>query len=134
MTILILKELLQILKEDSEISSVISGQSYTLSEALALNDRENYNNTEWMNGVLSNFSTYLGITLDELKDKEAVYGLLTLTDLMMTSAEQAEAIDELNTVMSDLTASAGQMSDVLTNIISKYPQLMEFMNSNFRVE
>lgn len=119
------------LKTDTTYGGVVSGQSYTLSEALKLkktsaNGLLNQSNID----ILQNFASALHVSINELNAFEDKYGTLTLKDFLMTATESIEKLKDIGSLMSDIANTNKSWAETQKNIISNYPELVQYMNDS----
>lgn len=111
---------------DDEISAVLSGQAYTLSEALKL--RERLGNTKQVQKILESFAASLGTTVDQLEAVESKYGSLTLADTYLSTTELANEISKYTGLLDSITTGAGNVSAWMNEIINQFPDLIAYMS------
>lgn len=111
---------------DEEINAVLSGQSYTLEEALELRDK--FPNSYQAQKILSNFATALGVTVDKLDTVVDKVGKLTLAEDLMSTTELHAKIDEYNNLLSSVASGGGEVSNWMETIIKQFPDLIYYMN------
>lgn len=118
--------LLEALRENPLIESVISGGAYTLSEAL-----ERYNNKPndpYEKQRVQNFATALGVTTEELGGLEGRYGMLRLSELLNSTAENITSLNEYHSLLSSIADRSKSTSEWMSQIIAKYPDLLAYMS------
>ncbi len=106
---------------DEEINAVLSGESYTLEQALALTDSIEKQR------ILKNFADSLNVTVDDLILIQDKFSKLTLADTYSSVEDLDSKITNLASTMSSAAESAGQMSSWVRNLISQFPQLTVYM-------
>lgn len=111
---------------DDEISAVLSGQAYTLSEALKL--REKLGNTKQVQRILESFSASLGTTVDQLEKVEDKYGSLTLAETYLSTTELATELSKYTGLLDSITTSSGNVSAWMNEIINQFPELIAYMS------
>lgn len=123
-------------QNDEEITSILSGQAYTLFELL-----EKANKTVDSNGrtILSKdqeidierklqaFATSLGITVDELVDAADKFGSLTLGDTYKSAQELSETLSGYTSLLESINNGAGDTSSWMNTIINQFPELIAYM-------
>ena len=102
-----------ILKQDEEIKSILSGESYTLSEFFTEYQRTGNNNNQFNASILKNFSNALGTTITDqnfswYKDR---YSNLKLSELYMSTDDMREQIGSLTSLTDAITSNGGNISE-----------------------
>lgn len=106
---------------DEEINSVLSGSSRTLNEVLSMKDSKEKND------LLKNFATALNVPADSLKSLSDVFGSITYAEAIMSTSDLSDEIDNYDSLISDITSGAGDVSGWMQTIISDYPELIAYM-------
>lgn len=106
---------------DEEINSVLSGSSRTLNEVLSMKDSKEKND------LLKNFATALNVPVDSLKSLSDVFGSITYAEAIMSTSDLSDEIDNYDSLISDITSGAGDVSGWMQTIISDYPELIAYM-------
>jgi len=112
---------------DDEINAVLTGGSYSLQEALNL--RARYKDSKTVRRILENFSSALGVTVDELENVTDQFGMLTVSDLLGSTTDIHTKISGFADLMSSITNGAGDISTWMETIISQYPSLIQYMGN-----
>lgn len=106
---------------DEEITAVLSGDAYTLKEALAM--PEGYTATK----VLTAFSNALGVTENQLQGLIGKFGDLKLAEVSASTENLTKAINGYGDLIGSITSGSGSVSTWMENIISQYPDLIQYM-------
>ena len=106
---------------DEEINSVLSGSSRTLNEVLSMKDSKEKND------LLKNFATALNVPVDSLKSLSDVFGSITYAEAIMSTSDLSDEIDNYDSLISDITSGAGDVSGWMQTIVSDYPELIAYM-------
>ena len=116
------------LKNDDTFSGVITGQSYTLTEALGLkrvtNGIVNQSNID----ILQNFASALHVSIDELGALQDKFGDLTLTDFLLTATEAIEKLQNIASLMNDIANTNKSWAETTSSIITNYPSLVQYLD------
>lgn len=111
---------------DEEINAVLSGEAYTLQEALDL--RETYGKESiYVQRMLDSFANSLGVTVDELDNVIEKFGVLTLAESMMSTDEIMAKVDGYSNLMSAIVTGAGSVSSWMQTITTQFPELIAYM-------
>ncbi len=117
------------LKSSDTFSGVITGQSYTLTEALGL---KKVNAKGFINqsniDILQNFASALHVSIDELGTLQDKFGDLTLTDFLMTATEAIEKLQDISSLMSDIANTNKSWAETTNSIITNYPSLVQYLD------
>ena len=108
----------KVIKSNEKLYGLWTGQSYTLSEALKLQDVE----------VLQQFATALGVTIDSLDELENRFGTVKLGDILGGLSTTREQIDNLTKLFTSLSSSTGLTAENLETIINTYPELIPYLS------
>lgn len=99
----------KILKQDEEISAILSGKGYTLSEFAG-----SYNaNDQFDREKLKLFAEALKIPVSSLNNSHNLsrYGMLDLSEMYMSTDELGDKISSLSSLTSSITSSGGNISE-----------------------
>lgn len=111
---------------DEEINAVLSGEAYTLQEALDL--RETYGKESiYVQRMLDSFANSLGVTVKELDNVIEKFGVLTLAESMMSTDEIMAKVDGYSNLMSAIVTGAGSVSSWMQTITTQFPELIAYM-------
>lgn len=121
---------------DEEINAVLSGEAYTLQEALNL--REVYKGADGKEAIqvqklLRAFSNSLGVSVDELDKIAGKFGKLTLAETMMSTEDIMSKVDGYANLMSSVASGAGQVSSWMQTIINQFPELTAYMGDTSKL-
>lgn len=111
---------------DEEITSVLSGESYTLNEALKLRDKFGPNDP-YITRLLRSFADALNVSIDDLDSISSKYGELTYAENLLSTTELREKTDEFGSLVGEIVSGAGETSKWMDSIIQKYPELIAYM-------
>lgn len=118
--------------QDEEIAAVLSGEAYTLNEALK---RFGGSAEKLEAQQLKNFAYALGVAIDEtdkleesLTIKAKRFGELTLGEINKTTSEQIELSKSYTDVMELMMNSETSWLEVTQKIITEFPTLIEYMD------
>lgn len=106
---------------DEEINSVLSGSSRTLNEVLSMKDSKEKND------LLKNFATALNVPANRLASLSDTFGSITYAEAIMSTSDLSDEIDNYDSLISDITSGAGDVSGWMQTIISDYPELIAYM-------
>ena len=117
---------------DEEINAVLSGDAYSLQEALNL--RQVYGDESiQVQKLLRAFSDSLGVSVDELDDVIDKFGKLTLAETMMSTEDIMAKVDGYANLMSAVATGAGQMSSWMQTITNQFPELIAYMGDTSKL-
>jgi hypothetical protein len=112
------------LKSNENLYGIVSGQSYTLQEALGLpTGLESQARTK--NKILNEFAAAIGTTREQLDQFTAEYGNLTLGDFLSTPADLRTKLSDYSKYLGEIASSVGLTQESLENIIDKYPEFIK---------
>lgn len=113
------------------VNAVLSGETYTLNEALKLQGQYQGTgsaNERWVNGILENFATSLGVSVKDLGNYSNIYGALTLAETYLQTSEFTEKIQGYTDLISNIADGAGDVSGWMNTIVSQFPELIKYMS------
>ena len=110
---------------DSEIGAVLSGEAYTLNEALDLKNK--FPNSIYVDRLLQNFASSLNTTVEGLGDLSTALGSLTLAETYMSTMELSDKIGSYDSLLESIATGAGKTSEWMTTIINQFPDLIAYM-------
>lgn len=117
---------------DEEINAVLSGEAYSLQEALNL--RQVYGDESiQVQKLLRAFSNSLGVSVDELDEVVDKFGKLTLAETMMSTEDIMSKVDGYANLMSAVASGAGQVSSWMQTIINQFPELTAYMGDTSKL-
>ena len=108
----------KIIKSNEKLYGLWTGQAYTLSEALQLQDVE----------VLEQFSQALGVTIDSLDELEERFGTVKLGDILGGVTDIRSSFEEYTNLFQSLASSSGLTAENLEKIINTYPDLIPYLS------
>ena len=117
------------LKSYSTIYGVITGQSYTLSEALGLPTGTEAQQ-ETRQETLESFADALGVTVNELDTLKDKYGDTTLGDILATPEELRTELSSYADILGQIASSTGITKETIEKIISDYPELIQYLGDS----
>ena len=113
------------------VNAVLSGETYTLNEALKLQGQYQGTgsaNERWVNGILENFATSLGVSVKDLGNYSNIYGALTLAETYLQTSEFTDKIQGYTDLISNIAEGAGDVSGWMNTIVSQFPELIKYMS------
>lgn len=116
----------QIMSENEDVESVLSGEAYTLNEAL---DKLGSNTDQFSRATMQDFARAMRVARKELGDYSELVGELTLAELMMTTTELEEEFDSLYGVLGKVSDGTQSVTKWMTDIVAHYPDLINYMSS-----
>lgn len=117
---------------DEEINAVLSGEAYSLQEALNL--RQVYGDESiQVQKLLRAFSNSLGVSVDALDEVVDKFGKLTLAETMMSTEDIMSKVDGYANLMSSVASGAGQVSSWMQTIINQFPELTAYMGDTSKL-
>jgi len=117
------------LKTDAEISSVLTGEKMTLSEAVYKFIPNNEITTDRFNlSILENFANALGVSVAQLSDYTDKFGTLTLSELLMGTLELNEEMKTYDSLIDSITSGSSSVSSWMSTIIKQFPELTAYMS------
>lgn len=102
------------MKADDQMQEMLAGQTLTLQEAFS------QKNTT----LLEQFSTALGVSIEQLGKFKETLGTLTLGDLLAGMGETREKMSSYNTLLADFFSTGTISPENLENIIASFPDLI----------
>lgn len=102
------------MKADDQMQEMLAGQTLTLQEAFS---QENTT-------LLEQFSTALGVSIEQLGKFKETLGTLTLGDLLAGMGETREKMSSYNTLLTDFFSTGTISPENLENIIASFPDLI----------
>lgn len=118
-------------QDNEKINAVLSGESFTLNEALRLSRNPVYasgENQRWINAILQNFANSLGLSVSDLSNQAGSYGKLTLADTYIQASEIGNTIKNYTDLMGSIASGSGDVSAWMTTIINQFPDLIQYMD------
>lgn len=117
---------------DEEINAVLSGEAYSLQEALNL--RQVYGDESiQVQKLLHAFSNSLGISVDALDEVVDKFGKLTLAETMMSTEDIMSKVDGYANLMSAVASGTGEMSSWMQTILNQFPELTAYMGDTSKL-
>lgn len=113
---------------DEEINAVLSGEAYTLEEALNLRNKYGADSIQ-VQKILRNFADSLNLTTDQLDGVLDKYGKLTLAETYLSTQDLSTKVGEMAELMGSVTEGSGQISSWMEKIISQFPELTYYMGN-----
>lgn len=110
------------LMSDNEIAAVLSGQSYTLSEALKLDRSSGYNLD-----ILENFANAIHVSVDELDGLADSFGQLTLQELLSSVEDLNNQLNSTLDLIQKINDPTVSINDWMGTLISSYPELIKYI-------
>lgn len=110
------------LMSDNEIAAVLSGQSYTLSEALKLDRSSGYNLD-----ILENFANAIHVSVDELDGLADSFGELTLQELLSSVEDLNNQLNSTLDLIQKINDPTVSINDWMGTLISSYPELIKYI-------
>lgn len=102
------------MKADDQMQEMLAGQTLTLQEAFS---QENTT-------LLEQFSTALGVSIEQLGKFKETLGTLTLGDLLAGMGETRKKMSSYNTLLTDFFSTGTISPENLENIIASFPDLI----------
>ena len=103
-----------IMKSDDQMQEMLAGQTLTLQEAFS---QEN-------TALLEQFSTALGVSIEQLGKFKQTLGALTLGDLLAGMGETREKMSSYNTLLTDFFSTGTISPENLETLIANFPDLI----------
>ena len=120
------------LQGDEEINAVLSGEAYSLQEALNL--RKVYGDESiQIQKYLRAFADSLGVSVDALDEVVDKFGKLTLAETMMSADDIMAKVDGYANLMSAVASGAGQASSWMQTILNQFPELTAYMGDTSKL-
>jgi len=113
---------------DEGFEKVLSGKAYTLSETLRQDAAD-----EYVQRRLQNFANALGVSVDELASMESSQGMLKLSEILQSTTEDVTSIEEYGSLMSEIADSTKSATKWMSELVSKYPELIAYMSDTPRL-
>ena len=113
---------------DEEINAVLSGEAFTLEEALKLRNKYGADSIQ-VQKILRSFADSLNLTTDQLDGVLDKYGKLTLAETYLSTQDLATKTEEMANLMSSVANGAGEISGWMETIINQFPDLVYYMGN-----
>jgi len=111
---------------DEEINAVLSGEAFSLEEALKLRNKYGADSIQ-VQKLLRAFADSLNLTTDQLDDVVEDFGKLKLSDTYLSTSAISEKVSNFANLMSSVADGAGQASSWMETIITQFPELIYYM-------
>ncbi len=123
------------LKGNDVLRGIVTGQTYTLSEALKLPKTNAAGQTNFANlEILENFANALHVSVEELAKLEEKFGKLTLNDFLLSATEAIEKLQTVGSLMSEIANASKAWAETTNTIINNFPQLIPYMSDSVELQ
>lgn len=111
--------------DNPALSAIFSGEAWTLNEVL---DELGGKNDQFSREKLRNFATAIHTSIEGLENYRDALGTLTYADLMADTGELEKKFNDLGGILNTVADSTQSVSEWMTTITTKYPDLMQYMS------
>lgn len=112
--------ILKALKSNEDIYGVVTGQSYTLADALGMSSGPTKTET------LLNFANALHVSVDELESLGSAFGRFTLGDLTSSAEELSSKFASIQSSVLNIANGTQSWASTLQGVIKSYPDLIGY--------
>lgn len=113
----------QLTTYDKKFEEFLNGGIYTLSETLA-QDR----NDSTVKERLKNFANAFGVSVEELDELAKSQGMLKLSEALQSTQDSLQSVEDYGSLMSSITDATKSATQWMSEIVSKYPELIAYMS------
>lgn len=111
---------------DDEINAVLGGKAYNLNEVLKL--RQKLGDQRWINEIIESFASALNVPVELLEQMQDRYGELTLNEMMMSTADISDTIEQYSSLLGEVASGTGDVSAWMATVIGQFPELIAYMS------
>lgn len=117
--------ILKALKSNEDIYGVVTGQSYTLADALGMSSGPTKTET------LLNFANALHVSVDELESLGSAFGRFTLGDLTSSAEELSSKFASIQSSVLNIANGTQSWASTLQGVIKSYPDLIGYASDAY---